>query len=259
MRCKSMVGAALFGALMAPGASFAASFLVASGDSTFINIGSEGGNRFLTNLIGGGSNVVAQDGLNSFFNGEVDGFYGGLAGVSYSAIGPTASIGPKRLAGQDLFVSVQPANDFTPAEAMALGSFLDGGGNVFVAGEYDVPSEPGNADRVAATASVNGLLSQLGSAMRIQSGGFDESGSETANGPLAANALTAGITSFDYGYAAPVEGGKTLFTTADSETPFIASEAYETSDTPKIPAPPALLLLASGAAALRWVGARSAA
>ncbi len=214
-----------------------ANVIFASGDVNIIDgLGSDPGNlRFFTNILSGGTTVVVE-GEGTFWEGDLNTFYNGLAGVSSSIL--AAPITPGALAGADLFVSILPSTSYSASENAAMSGHLGAGGSVFLIGD--------NLSFAAQNARINAALSALGSGMTIVDDLFD-TGPHTATGSqIAADPFNTGVTTLYY--AAPSEvdtvvGGTPLFFgTGATPKAFVAYE--------RIPEPATLTLLALGGLAL---------
>lgn len=223
---KFVVGLAATALFTAPAN---AGTLVVAGDSTIgarfataVSTGIanlQGNIAFQTNLLGGGTNAAIYrfSVINSFPNPPI----GQQVATAYNTLGFSAStfdgaITGGLLANQDLLVVLGRENAFTAGETTAIRDFLFAGGNVLLAGES-------NNIGTGANNSLNGLLTGLGSAIRLNQTAVDPSDRFATGGDIAADPLTAGVTSFGYGFTTTLTGGKTLFRT-DGGLSFIATE-----------------------------------
>lgn len=203
--------------------------LVVSGDATIgprfataVNSGIanlQGNIAFQTNLLGGGDSVAVYrfSVINSFPNPSI----GEQVATAYTSLGFnastfTSSISDSVLAGQDLLVVLGRSDAFTTGETSAIRNFLFGGGNVLLAGES---SNIG----FSANASLNGLLSGLGSTIRLNQVAQDSSDRFATGSEIVSDPLTAGVNSFGYGFTTTLTGGRTLFFN-DSGNAFIAAD-----------------------------------
>ena len=220
---------ALLGAFaaLAFAAPASAGTLVVTGDATIAARAAQGiaGNiRFAQNLLGSGdtASIYRYSIVNTYPNpplGEqLATVYNGMAGVT--ATNFDAGITATALNGADLLVVLGRSNAFTAAEATLVKDFLTAGGNVLLAGESANIGTGANAH-------INNLLIAIGSQMRIVNGSID-AGDRFANaneGEVLAHDLTAGITSFGYGFTSTVTGGTGLFLT-DTDQVFVAAENF---------------------------------
>lgn len=217
---------ALLGALAALAFAVPASAgtLVVTGDATIAARAAQGiaGNiRFAQNLLGSGNTaaIYRYSIVNTYPNPPL----GEQLAAVYGNIGATttlfdAGITAATLDGADLLIVLGRSNAFTADEATLVKDFLIGGGNVLLAGESANIGTGANAH-------INNLLVAIGSDMRIVNGSIDPGDrfATLADGEIAANPLTAGITSFGYGFTSTVTGGTGLFLT-DTDQVFLAAE-----------------------------------
>ena len=208
-----------------------AQLILLSSDSNIINplTGSDGsvlnsGNQqFFINILRGGHTVLDLAGYRpkgsaSTWDDDITSFYNTLPGVTASIF--TGTITGAQLAGVDLFIAALPDSQFTTGEITALQSFLGAGGTVFFMGDNYTLSNNNHY--------VNLALNALSSSMSISNSGFD-SGWHTGTGSqIAADPLTAGVTSFTYAGVSQVNGGVALFS-ATGDQPFVAYEVPEPS------------------------------
>ncbi len=192
-----------------------------------------GNKTFFSNILGSGTNI--------FIDAVAVGAIGGSAVASvadiqsyYTGLGDTVNSGSlSSLSGVNLFISVLPAAAYNGTQLAAISSFLAGGGTVLFLGD--------NSNLTANDAAINSDLTALGSSMQIVPNLLDVGSFFTATGSqIASNALTAGITSFEYAAVSGVTGGTALFSTTGA-TPFI--EATTTSAA--VPEPQSVLLVLS--------------
>jgi hypothetical protein len=172
-----------------------------------------GNSTFFSNVLGGGTSVLIENGYSSNQHTLLNNFYNSLGGVNSAILG--APISGAALSGVNLFVTMLPSASYDAGEIAALSTFLSGGGTVMFVGENsNFPNE---------NARINAALGSLGSGMSLNNTLF-EPGFQIATGAqIAAHALTAGINSFTY--AAPsevtVNGGTALFFGQGGQ-PFVA-------------------------------------
>ncbi len=228
------------------GVNSAQALLIVSGDGNITNPlnnsngwgdENDGNKQFFSNILQGGTTVKVlnsnHSGSASFFDTDVDGYYGSLAGVTSSI--HTGTVTDATLAGVDLFVAPLPDDAFTASEIATFGSFLSGGGSLFLLGENSVfPTNNG---------WINSVLTGLGSGLSIIDDSFDPrffpsliyptaTGSQIASDPL-----TTGVSSFSYSASSQVSGGTSLFFGSSGQT-FVAYES--------VPEPSTMLLLGIG-------------
>ena len=237
---RVLIPALLLGAMLPAHAGL----IVLSGDTNITNglDGSfgvpvtAGNQQFFTNVLGAGSSVLVQDnctvcaGSIGTAVSAVNDHYNSLGGVSSST--HAGAITAAALSGVDLFVSILPESAFSASELAALSSF---GGSIMFLGE--------NSFATAQNNNINAALAALGSSMSLLNTIFD-AGILTATGAqIAADPLTAGVSSFVYG--APTEllvsGGTGLLFGMGGEA-FIAYEGGAAA----VPEPGMLSLLGAG-------------
>lgn len=191
------------------------------------------GNRtFFSNVLGGGTNVLFSRALHAH-NVDLDTYYEGLTGVTTTV--SNAPVNASLLSGVDLMVvapGFSTALDYSAAEILALSTYLHGGGSILMVAE-------GDPDPVLD--SYNDFLDGLGSSIDI---GNPRISDRVLNG-IAADPLTAGVSTFSFIAYNPLSGGTSLVT-GDEGTTLVASEGIATS----IPEPSVVALLVFGLAGL---------
>jgi hypothetical protein len=133
----------------------------------------------------------------SFNLATINNFYNGLAGHSSSLASGT--LDTVDLSGVNLLWATQPADAYTPAELIAMQSFLAAGGRIAFMGEHGGYSPAQNT-------RINGALSTLGSTITINNVIVD-SGFRTASvgdGQILAHPLTSGVNNYQYAAFAPL-------------------------------------------------------
>lgn len=205
--------------------------LVISGDATIgprFATAVSGGNpnlqgniAFQTNLLGGGDTVAVYrfSVVNSFPNPPL----GNQVATAYNTLGFSASVFESAITssvveGADLLIVLARSNAFTTDETSVIRDFLFAGGNVLLTGES-------NNIGAGANNNLNALLMGLGSTIRLNQVAQDPSDRFATGTEIVADPLTAGVTSFGYGFTTTVSGGRTLFFN-DSGNPFIAAEDF---------------------------------
>lgn len=224
----------------------AAGTLVVAGDITpTFALGPDGfggvaGNRtFFTNLLGGVTTVaISSRTFNGFSNGNVQQFYSGLGANVTTLADPVSAAS---LAGIGLLVVQFPNTSFTTSEASAIGGFLRDGGRVYLSGEASstntmFPAGPVNQGRLANTA-LNGLLGAIGATIRLDDTDVGCCGNLLTTA-IGQHPLTAGVTSFGYGFATSVSGGTALVSVPGSFLdpalrPIIAVETFGAAMVPE--------------------------
>ena len=228
-----LFGAALALAVSVPDAE--AGTIIVSADTNIINPLVPGpdfnaGNQvFFSNVLGTGNTVVIrQEGGAADFDTMADAYFDSLPGVTSSII---ASLAGGALAGANLLLVPTPDSALTAGELASLGTFVAGGGTVFLMGD-NVSTEIA----IAYNAVINAALLALGSDIQILDAVFLPGGFALAM--IAADPLTAGVMSFSYAAGSHLSGGTLLFSDADGHR-LIAYEAT-------VPEPSSLLLLSLG-------------
>ena len=221
--------------------------IIASGDSSIADSVSGGNATFFGNVLGAGTGVLIQelDPGTAAFGANIAGYYNGLAGVTATQ---TTSTSVTDLTGVNLFITMLPQAAYSGAELSAMSGFLSGGGTIFFIGEAPGYLPGGVADPI-----ITSTLGTLGSTMTM-------SGNDGSVYPVSAvvdaDALTAGVASFTYGFTSFVSGGTALFTTnpvGAIGSPFIE---VQTVGGASIPEPVSGVLTFSGLAALALVSRR---
>ncbi|SHH73132.1 PEP-CTERM sorting domain-containing protein [Massilia sp. CF038] len=127
----------------------------------------------------------------------INSFYNSLAGHS-STIG-VGTLDTVNLTGVNLLWASQPSDAYTPAELIAMQSFLASGGRIAFLGEHGTIS-PNENNRI------NAALAALGSTISINNVILD-SGFRTASvgdGQILAHPLTSGVNNYEYAAFAPL-------------------------------------------------------
>lgn len=181
-----------------------------------------GNQQFFRNVLGSGTKVAIFDSqLSDYFLAQatsLNNFYNSISGVT--STGFMGTITPTSLAGANLFVAVVPSSAFAKSEIAALQTFSSGGGTIFFLGD-------GNGATPGSNANINAALTSLGSTLQLVPDTIDPITYHTISGPnIAANPLTAGITSFSYVYTSQVSGGTNLFFTQTGSAPFVAESGF---------------------------------
>lgn len=233
---------ALFGcfALVLLGGTVFAGPIVVSGDGNITDAlfgttngvpGVDAGNQtFFQNVLGGGTTVAVQGPgaavpFIGVFTTNTNNYYNGLGGVSSSIVaGPITAA---TLSGVDLFVSILPSSAYAASEIAAMSGFLGGGGTIFFLGE--------NSNFSGQNANINAALAALGSGISLNNTVFDGGFHVAAGAQIAADPLTAGVTTFTYAAPTQLTGGTTLFFGTGGQ-PFVAVDALSA------PEPGALVL-----------------
>ena len=193
-----------------------------------------GNQRFFQNVLGGGTRVVveaSQGGQANDVDAALLAFYNALPGVSATEV--TGPLTAADLAGGSLFLDAVPDAALGAPEVAALRGFSQAGGTVFLLGD--------NAANFAAQdANINASLAALGSGLQIVPADLDDGFHTVGGAQIAADPLTAGVTSVTYGGVSAVSGGTPLFLTSGGQ-PFVAAEGFAA-----VPEPSPLALLALG-------------
>jgi len=146
--------------------------------------------------------VIGGDGVGGpAIPSTVNTFYNGLAGHTSTQGGNVVTT--PALAGIELLWAIQPGNNYTAAEILAMSAYLSTGGRIAFMGEH------GSTFGANENIRINLALAALGSAMSIQNGNIQDGGSQTAlrsNGEILTHDLTAGVDSYGYAAFAPIIG-----------------------------------------------------
>ena len=165
-----------------------------------------GNDQFFSNVLGAGQDVLVLNTTFSSSSFEINEFYASLAGKTSTLL--TGTITAADLSGKELLVLSTPDDAFTPAEVSAIQNFSNSGGAIFAIGEGTAPG------LTEANADINSLLTQLGSPLRLGTVDMDDGLQFATGSHIAADPLTAGVTSFRYGATVEVSGGTKLFVRA---------------------------------------------
>ena len=197
--------------------------LIVSGDSSIAYSVTGGNATFFSNVLGSGTSVLIQE-LESQTAGNganIAAYYNGTAGVTATQ---TTATSVSDLGGVNLFISMLPQSAYSAAELSAMSTLLSAGGTLFLIGESS-----GYAGGNTAMPYLNGALTSLGSSLTI--GGSDGS-AYPVTAITVPNALTSGVTNFQYGFTALVSGGTPLFQTVNG-TPFVEVQTLGGTATPE--------------------------
>jgi PEP-CTERM motif len=220
--------------------------IIASGDSDIADTVTGGNATFFSNVLGSGTKVLIQelDSGTATSGGNIASYYNGLSGVTATQ---TTATSVASLAGMNLFITMLPQGAYSGAEISAMSSFLSGGGTVFFIGEATGYIPGGIADPI-----ITSTLGTLGSAMTMSGA----NGVDYGNAVVVPNALTAGVSNFNYVYTAWVSGGTPLFDTnptSGTGLPFIEVQTVGGSLTPE---PASEVLMLGGLAGLGLLARR---
>ena len=169
-------------------------------DINSMNLDSPGRNQMLTNLLGGGTNVLVSKQNNASYNTDFAGFYNSLAGVTGTFT--SADLGASDLVGVDLLfinngccsASGQP---YSASEIDAIADYLLMGGSLGLVSEPCCGATPG---------PMNDFLAAIGSSMSF---GNHRSGGTTV---ILDTFLTAGVTNYLPTTFNPIFGGTAAVT-----------------------------------------------
>ena len=181
----------------------------------------------LQNILGGGSSVLISEQIASFPNNSLNTFYNGLGGVSASA--SAANVDGALLSAVDLLIldlGFNNSNPYSGLEISTISNFLNLGGDVMMI-----------AESTATLASINALLSALGSTMSL---GPNRFGSGVADTVLS-TPLTIGVSSFNMAAANEINGGIAAIQDAG-----LTRVAFESFGVQAVPEPGTLALLGIG-------------
>ena len=241
---RKMLAALAFATTLLSGAADAGT-LVVGGDTTptfslnAFDAGNTGNRAFYDNVRGAATRVVISErsfsppGFPSFANANLANFYRETAGVD--VVQTAGDITTDILAGTGLLV-LQFRNDaFAGDEMMAIERYVRSGGSLLLVGEASIINStlpaPAFTEGSQANAIANGLLAGIGSSIRLNDDTIGIVAPTVATGAaIASDPLTAGVTSFRYGAATSVSGGKALFFAPDASgtlKPFFATEMLD--------------------------------
>jgi hypothetical protein len=227
-----------------------AGVLFLSGDSNINNPinGSSGapvnaGNAtFFHNVLGGSTRVLIQNEYVPPETGDgttaINTLYGGISGVVSTTDYPGAEITSSLLSNVDLFI-IRPRTAFSSSEIAALRSFVQGPGKLFLIGEH--------AGLNVAQATVNQLLSEIGSTMTLQNVSLGSGYQTTTN--IATSPYTTGVASMSYNFTNSIGGGTPLVRSVDVGNPVMV--AFENIQAIPEPSSGGLLLVALTMGVLR--------
>ena len=179
--------------------------------------------RILTPTIDG--IFFLADNINNHFNS--------LAGVTSSKF--SGSITTADLNNVDLLAILNPADSFESAEVIAIKSFVESGGTLFVSGEGGTVGTPDFG--VTTNGYVNSLLTGIGVSMQLSSDTLDTSLHNVLASRVAAHPLTAGTVGLQYGATSVVQGGTPLYF-SENDSPFVAVSAISA-----VPEPSSLMVI----------------
>jgi|WetSurMetagenome_2_1015567.scaffolds.fasta_scaffold321151_1 hypothetical protein len=154
---------------------------------------------------------------NELYAGKLFNFYNSVRSIEVTEF-PT--ITATSLENVGMLFAPMPYFSFSSDEITALNNYIDQGGSVFFLGESNTyPTQ---------NSVINQTLADIGSSMRISSGGYDRGKFIARGDHIATNDYTSGVASLTYGFVSGVSGGTALFSTNDY-IPFIAYEEVSTS------------------------------
>ena len=200
------------------GVNSAQALLIVSGDANITNPLNNsngwgeldiGNQQFFSNILKGGTTVKVLNSNHTsaagFGDTDVNSYYNSLTGVTSTIV--TGTVTGATLAGVDLFVAPLPDDAFTASEIADFGSFLSGGGSLFLLGE--------NSAFSTNNAWINSVLTGLGSGLSIIDGSFDPRPDLTSkqlfrtatDSQIASDPLTDGVSTFSYAAFSQVSGG----------------------------------------------------
>lgn len=138
--------------------------------------------------------------LEDFHLESINNFYNGLAGHT-STIG-VGTLDTLNLTGVNLLWATQPADAYTPAELIAMQSFLAAGGRIAFMGEH-------GAFGAAQNTRINTALGVLGSTISINNVILDSGfrSASVGDGQILAHPLTTGVNTYQYAAFAPLTLG----------------------------------------------------
>ncbi len=230
LSCKVGFALATLGLAALPHAALAQKFVLSGDvnignglDNSFTNVIDPGNQRFFQNILGSGTKVVQQNGYNlgstDAAETAINNFYNGLPGVTASQV--SGPITTATLAGADLFIDVLPTLGLTTSEVSALHDFSASGGTIFFLGDNSVDPTVLGSDGF-----INSDLTALNSSLHLVPDAIDSDFHTISGSNIAANPLTAGVSSFKYAATSQVTGGTSLFFTQTGSLPFVAETGF---------------------------------
>ncbi len=144
---------------------------------------------------------------------KANNFYNSLAGHSSSIA--AGELNTVNLDTTDLLWITTPRDDYTAAELNTMAGFIAAGGRIAFMGEHDSVAHDANT-------RINTALSFLGSTIIINYAALDANirTASVADGQILAHPLTAGVSTYEYGWFAPLTISGTAQALMTGEEPY---------------------------------------
>jgi MYXO-CTERM domain-containing protein len=135
-----------------------------------------------------------------------------LTGMGATVTTSTSTSWPTSYSGYKLVIILLPEAGFSSAQASALKSFVNGGGRLVIAGDWEDKRGVVVSGFYDANDNVNALLTSMGSSMQLGTDVLSSAGYDSATSTIASEQVTDGVTEYWIAASNSVSGGTALLT-----------------------------------------------